>query len=1047
MLNAVKPGIAPNISTIDPERRLQNCVQATNIASSYLKIPKIISPEDVSSGSIDEWSVMTYLSYFVEPFRARLLKWVQKMLPQYGIMGFSQDWYNGRAFGALLVACFSGIAFSLSQQDSPQAYVEEFIRLARKKLGISPPFEAADLLRGKVEELQVMTMVMLIRNSDLVSLPDEVVVSGEGIEAAQLMEETFFTVNVTEAGPGQLSIQASYEDDGRKLTFKLAEKTKGSFCLFYTPPTMGNVVFDIFWSDVPIPQSPFVVSVTDPSLVNMVDFDPHNTLVEIGKPQSLQFAAEKAGQGQLSGYLECGGERIEVETSVLPNNMFKLDFTPPTTGEAVLHVLWNKEELHHLAVNYNIVDIGGYSVRSLPKKKFYTIFEEPEFTVISEKGLPLDVLQMTAVLSLDVQVPIKFDSINGNIGYAKFLPVLPGTYRVEVVCVDQLIKGSPFDVCVSDPHGCRVRGKMPSFLGKATPQTFEIDVSEAGVGEITFESADHDISSLFKAELKPTDSKDLQKLEVTPLVEGDYLVGIKYQKKWISNSPFRVQVCDPTKFTVVERLTSGYVGKPIQFTVKGKEKCKGNLKPLFKATGPTAKYTPQVQPSKDGLSYSVKFVPWEIGEHVISIIYGTIDIPNTPIKLPVSSLGTDSISAAGAGLQRAYTNIPAQFVILGKEAGLIENGTLSIRIAGVVDNNECKIRTRDNGDGKYNIAYLVHKQGAYLISILMADVHIPGSPFKLNAMPGPEASKCRIYGPALEEDTILTFGKPIDFTVDTSGAGVGKLSVKAVGPDGHPAKVFIAKSGQPGKSDINIDAHTHGKHRVAVKWSNQHVPGSPFLIKVFPGADARKCLAYGPGLEDGRVGQKSSFTIETKNAGAGVLRVRLHGIKGAFKIQITPVDQKNRRTLLANYNPKLPGEYLITIKWSEVHIPGSPFRVRIEGGDENPGMPNVFTPTPRILDETTGFIDEEEEEEGFGKSGGGAPKPIQGQQIQPSFTREIKEQVRSKQKRVMVKQPVKRVYKRRQSSPIKSKGAKKFEGRATISVAGNPKKKPKKGKR
>lgn len=116
-----------------------------------------------------------------------------------------------------------------------------------------------------------------------------------------------------------------------------------------------------------------------------------------------------------------------------------------------------------------------------------------------------------------------------------------------------------------------------------------------------------------------------------------------------------------------------------------------------------------------------------------------------------------------------------------------------------------------------------------------------------------------------------------------------------------------------------------------MKWSGKHIQGSPFLIKVFPGADASKCRAFGPGLEDGFVGKASSFTIETRNAGAGTLKVRLHGVRDAFKIDIRPIDQKNVRTLIANYDPRKPGEYLVTIKWSENNIPGSPFRVKIEG--------------------------------------------------------------------------------------------------------------------
>ena len=94
------------------------------------------------------------------------------------------------------------------------------------------------------------------------------------------------------------------------------------------------------------------------------------------------------------------------------------------------------------------------------------------------------------------------------------------------------------------------------------------------------------------------------------------------------------------------------------------------------------------------------------------------------------------------------------------------------------------------------------------------------------------------------------------------------------------------------------------------------------LLLTPPGADPTKCKASGPGLQDGNVGDPGWFIIETRDAGAGTLQVRLHGVKDAFKIDIKPKDSKDMRTLEARYDATKPGDYLITIKWSDVHIPG-----------------------------------------------------------------------------------------------------------------------------
>ena len=77
-----------------------------------------------------------------------------------------------------------------------------------------------------------------------------------------------------------------------------------------------------------------------------------------------------------------------------------------------------------------------------------------------------------------------------------------------------------------------------------------------------------------------------------------------------------------------------------------------------------------------------------------------------------------------------------------------------------------------------------------------------------------------------------------------------------------------------------------------------------------------------PSFEVEEVGE---FTIETKNAGIGTLTIRVHGVKGAFKIIAEPVKDDDPRTLRAHYNPKEPGDYIVTVRWSGTHVLGSEY--------------------------------------------------------------------------------------------------------------------------
>lgn len=969
IINAVKPGIAPGVTTLDPTKRRNNCTLATKVADIHLKIPKIVSADNLSSGNIDKLSMMTYISYFIDPARTKLLKWARKALPNMGISNFTSDWFDGKSFSALINSCFPGSLpkwMKITSENSPES-IADFYKVCEKKLGIRPNFSCNDLLSGKVEELEIMTLVMQVRNSELKSLPEEVVVSGHGLEQARIGKEAIFFIDTKEAGPGKLFIDSYYEEDGERVKFRLEEKVSGVLTLSYTPQALGRMVFNIHWSDTPVPHNPFRIEVMDASLIQIMDFEHHSRVREVGRPIELRLNTKQSGRANLAAYLAYDSkDKVKAELNMLDDCVAAFRYVPPKAGKPVLHTFLNDIELVHLAVAYTVVDVGGYTVAKFPESSVYQTFEEASFSVDSTKNLPLDVIQMTAILTSEIQVPIKFKSILGNRGMASFKPTLPGVYSVEVVCVDKLIQGSPFTIEVSDPLSCKLNGNAPSFVELEKPHIFELDTKEAGVGNVTFECVDRDTPRFFTAKFKESKDEYFEHLEVFPHAEGEYLVGIKYHSQWIAGSPFRVQVCDPSKFTVSGDLVEkkmDVVGKPIRFKITSSDNISDDLKPTVKASGPSAKYSPKVRlSSDDDRALVASFTPHEIGTHEVAITFGGFHVPSSPFLVAVIDFDSNTCSVTGAGLQEAFTNIPAQFIVLTKTAGLLEDGSLQVSITGVLNRIECRVRIRDNQNGLYNVAYIVASPGAYLVTILARGAHVCGSPFKLHVQPGPEPDKCTMHGPALEEGAMLSIGKPIDFFVNATKGGTGKLSVKAIGPGGVQARVFTAKSSTKGLYDIKIDPARHGKYRVNVKWSGQHIPQSPFVLKIFPGVDPSKCKAHGPGLEDGIVGVPTAFTIETRDAGPGTLKVCLHRVKDAFKIDLKPKDPKDVRTLLARYYPRKPGDYLISILWSEKHIPGSPFKVRIKGEAlEDDFRPNKFKPTPRM--EELHVIEEEDEDD------------------------------------------------------------------------------------
>jgi filamin len=111
-----------------------------------------------------------------------------------------------------------------------------------------------------------------------------------------------------------------------------------------------------------------------------------------------------------------------------------------------------------------------------------------------------------------------------------------------------------------------------------------------------------------------------------------------------------------------------------------------------------------------------------------------------------------------------------------------------------------------------------------------------------------------------------------------------------------------------------------------VKYNGDQVQGSPFKFHVNQ-QNTGQAFAYGPGLTHGVCGEPANFSISTKGAGAGGLSL---AVEGPSKAEINCQDNKDG-TVSVSYTPTAPGEYKITAKFADKHIPGSPFTCKITG--------------------------------------------------------------------------------------------------------------------
>jgi filamin len=291
----------------------------------------------------------------------------------------------------------------------------------------------------------------------------------------------------------------------------------------------------------------------------------------------------------------------------------------------------------------------------------------------------------------------------------------------------------------------------------------------------------------------------------------------------------------------------------------------------------------------------------------------------------------------GAGLKKALSNKTAKFRITTVETGLVAAGNLTVSVEDPTNGQKAKVEVVDKEDNTYLVKYVCPTTGDYALSIKNYGQEIDGSPFAVKVLPGPDASKCKASGPCLLANSILQSESTLEFLVDATQAGHGSLTVIVKGKQEEP-KVFISDDAENGMYSVKFEPKSHGRYYINAFYGGQHIPGSPFKLKIHPKPSAAKVKAEGRGLEkEVKVNERVDFVIDTTEAGIGTLSVKANGVKGAYKIDCQPKSKEEPRIVIGSYEPKESGDYTIAILFEGEDIPNSPFEVKVIDEEEEGG--------------------------------------------------------------------------------------------------------------
>ncbi|XP_029017551.1 filamin-C-like isoform X2 [Betta splendens] len=728
---------------------------------------------------------------------------------------------------------------------------------------------------------------------------------GPGLSHGTVNSPATFTIVTKDAGEGGLSLAV---EGPSKAEISCKDNKDGTCTVSYLPTAPGDYNIIVKFDDKHIPGSPFSARITG-------DYSMRTSRLNVGTATDVSLKITETDLSSLVATIRApSGHEEPCLLKRLPNRHIGISFTPKEVGE---HVVSVKKNGKHVTNSPFKIMVGQSEIGDASKVKVCGqglveghTFEVAEFIVDTRNA-------GYGGLGLSIEGPSKVDinceDVEDGTCKVTYCPTEPGNYIINIKFADQHVPGSPFTVKVFGEGRMKEsitrRRQAPSIatvgstcdLNLKIPGNWFQMVSAQERLTRTFTRSSHTYTRTERTEISKTrggETKREVRVEESTQVGGD---------------PFK-------------DVFGGFLGRESLSGFSSSRPQDGeasNQEMTAQVTSPGGKTENAEIIKGEESTYSVRFIPQEMGAHTVNVKYQGQHVPGSPFQFTVGPLGeggAHKVRAGGTGLDRGVAGIPAEFSIWTREAGA---GGLSIAVEGP---SKAEITFEDRKDGSCGVAYVVQEPGDYEVSIKFNDEHIPDSPFIVPIATLSDDAR-RLTISSLQEMG-LKVGQEASFAVQLNGAR-GLIDAKIHTPSGAIEECYISELDSD-QYAVRFIPRENGVHSIHVRFNGSHVPGSPFKIRVGePGqvGDPGMVSAFGPGLEGGTTGVASDFMVNTCNAGSGALSVT---IDGPSKVKMDCQECPEGYTV--SYTPMAPGSYLISIKYGgPQHIVGSPFKAKVSG--------------------------------------------------------------------------------------------------------------------
>ena len=737
-----------------------------------------------------------------------------------------------------------------------------------------------------------------------------------------------------DAGPGQISIECGTSP----LKAEVKPVAVGHYQLLFTVPKEGRYTANVCYNGVPV-SSPIQIMTGDPSKCK-VSGPGINSKVLANEETHFIVDNSAAGFGEVeTAIISPSGTQIDSSSSKIRGSQHKINYTPHEAGDHAIHILFAGHKLPESPYPVHVINPSAVLSTTDPCDRAELGETIKVFVDASRAG--------DGKLSLSVTGPeecslIYDESSETNMPTFSFTPSVPGTYIVSTTLDGLPISDEPNSVTVTDISKVAVSGS--GITGKGAQMGKGIQLGQpADVIVDTSESGPADVEALLILPTGETEGVTLQAEEeecpemlvghYTPTSPGYYSVDITFDKQPVPESPFQVRVVSPDEVSLT--VGKAVVGEEceidfflddvdsdevaIDFTTP-----KGEKLPL--------EFTCEEMDSSDHCR--IKFTPELVGDMIATLYYS-----ETPVRKNVIIPVVDPTRCRVYGPGVEGEQMVGEETFLAVDTTEAGDGSLMVVPSGL-DKVPLPTKLTEEQRGVYRVRYTPQEGGELTINVLYNDRDVPNSPFSVMVV---NPSKVKVYGPGV--DSKLLAGNQTHFTIDSTQAGSGRITVDATGPSNTRLQTTITEE-QPGVHSVWYTPQEGGKTTVNVHFNDRPVPNTPYSVPVINPAAVSSQLSCPEVIT---LGDTVCFTVDTSGAGSGDLNVLAAGPEEC----ITECKKRKKGLYDFSFTPTGAGVYTIQSEFDDIPTSQAPLSVKVL----DLSLASVSEPTlPLVIGEEASFI-------------------------------------------------------------------------------------------